>query len=136
MRASVTTASIPVNILERMNTFATVSASCPPLLAGPLEPAEAAQLAEALKVLAEPARLRLLSLIQSQPSHEACVCHLTTPLGLSQPTVSHHLKVLLEAGLVEREKRGSWAYYRVVPDSLEAIRGVLGGAAPAETRAA
>ena len=66
---------------------------------------DAANLARGLRVLADPARLRLLSLIQSQPDHEACVCHLTEPLGLSQPTVSHHLKVLLEAGLVERDQR-------------------------------
>ena len=77
-------------------------------------------------MLAEPARLRLLSLIQAQPDAEACVCHLTEPLGLSQPTVSHHLKVLLEAGLVEREKRGTWAYFRVLPEPLAALRELLG----------
>jgi ArsR family transcriptional regulator, arsenate/arsenite/antimonite-responsive transcriptional repressor len=114
--------------MNLVQPIATVAASCPPLLDGPLDAAEAAQLAGALKVLAEPARLRLLSLIQSQPSSEACVCHLTAPLGLSQPTVSHHLRVLLEAGLVEREQRGSWAYYRVVPGPLDALREVLGGA--------
>ncbi len=106
-----------------MKTIATLA--CPPLLAGPLERAEADQLAAALKVLAEPARLRLLSLIQAQPGGEACVCHLTEPLGLSQPTVSHHLKVLLQAGLVEREQRGSWAFFRVRPEPLAALRGVL-----------
>jgi ArsR family transcriptional regulator len=119
-----------------MKAIATVAASCPPLLARPLDAGEAAQLAGALKVLAEPARLRLLSLIQSQPGNEACVCHLTEPLGLSQPTVSHHLKVLLEAGLVEREQRGSWAYYRVLPGPLAALREVLGGAEPVDSRAA
>jgi ArsR family transcriptional regulator, arsenate/arsenite/antimonite-responsive transcriptional repressor len=108
-----------------MKPIATVAASCPPLLAGPLDAGEAANLAGALRVLADPTRLRLLSLIQSQPSGEACVCHLTDPLGLSQPTVSHHLKVLLGAGLVEREQRGSWAYYRVVPGSLDALRELL-----------
>ena len=72
----------------------------------------------ALKAIADPARLRLLSLIQAQPDHEACVCHLTEPLGLSQPTVSHHLKVLLQAGLVEREQRGSWAYFRIREEPL------------------
>jgi ArsR family transcriptional regulator, arsenate/arsenite/antimonite-responsive transcriptional repressor len=87
--------------------------------------AEAERLARALKALADPARLRLLSLIQSQPGNEACVCHLTAPLGLSQPTVSHHLKVLLRAGLVEREQRGSWAYFRVVPHRLQALRELL-----------
>ena len=82
-------------------------------------------MAAALKVLAEPARLRLLSLIQAQPDGEACVCHLTEPLGLSQPTVSHHLKVLLESGLVEREQRGSWAFFRVKPEPLAALRAIL-----------
>ena len=82
------------------------------------QPTDAEQLAAALKVIADPARLRLLSLIQAQPGHEACVCHLTEPLGLSQPTVSHHLKVLLQAGLVEREQRGSWAYFRVREEPL------------------
>ncbi|MBA2461269.1 MAG: winged helix-turn-helix transcriptional regulator, partial [Actinobacteria bacterium] len=86
---------------------------------------EAERLATALKALADPARLRLLSLIQAQPSGEACVCHLTEPLGLSQPTVSHHLKVLREAGLVEREQRGNWAYFRVVHAPLAALRELL-----------
>jgi ArsR family transcriptional regulator len=100
-------------------------ASCPPLLAGPLDAGDAESMARALKVLADPARLRLLSLIQSQPGHEACVCHLTEPLGLSQPTVSHHLKVLLDAGLVEREQRGSWAFFKLVPDRLRSLRELL-----------
>jgi ArsR family transcriptional regulator, arsenate/arsenite/antimonite-responsive transcriptional repressor len=101
-----TRSSISVNI-NLVKTIATIAASCPPLLQEPLEAEDARQLASALKVIADPARLRLLSLIQAQPGHEACVCHLTAPLGLSQPTVSHHLKVLLQAGLVEREQRGS-----------------------------
>jgi ArsR family transcriptional regulator, arsenate/arsenite/antimonite-responsive transcriptional repressor len=108
-----------------VNPIATVAASCPPLLASALEPAQADELARVLKALADPARLRLLSLIQAQPGGEACVCHLTAPLGLAQPTVSHHLRVLLHAGLVEREQRGSWAHYRVVPASLEAVRELL-----------
>jgi ArsR family transcriptional regulator, arsenate/arsenite/antimonite-responsive transcriptional repressor len=105
--------------------IATIAASCPPLLQGPLDEGEAQRLAGSLKVLADPARLRLLSLIQAQPEHEACVCNLTEPLGLGQPTVSHHLKVLLQAGLVEREQRGSWAYYRVLPAPLAALRELL-----------
>ncbi len=108
-----------------MQTIATVTASCPPLLQGPLDADDAERLAGALKVLADPARLRLLSLIQAQPEGEACVCHLTAPLGLSQPTVSHHLKVLLQAGLLEREQRGSWAYFRVVPDAISSLRDLL-----------
>jgi ArsR family transcriptional regulator, arsenate/arsenite/antimonite-responsive transcriptional repressor len=109
-----------------MNPIATISPSaCPPLLGGPLGPDDAIRLANALKTIADPARLRLLSLIQAQPDGEACVCHLTGPLGLSQPTISHHLKVLLEAGLVERERRGSWAFYRVVPETIGVLRSVL-----------
>ena len=113
---------------ERVKTrsIATIALPCPPLLPGPARPAEADRLAKALKTIADPARLRLLSLIQAQPDGEACVCHLTEPLGLSQPTVSHHLKVLLDAGLVERERRGSWAYYRVVPEPLGTLRELLG----------
>ncbi len=109
-----------------MHQIATIAATCPPLLQEPIDPGQAEQLAGALKVLADPARLRLLSLIQAQTGSEACVCHLTEPLGLSQPTVSHHLKVLLQAGLVEREQRGSWAYFRVVPEPLQALRELLG----------
>jgi ArsR family transcriptional regulator len=108
-----------------MQTIATIAASCPPLLRGPLDPADAEKLAAALKAIADPSRLRLLSLIQAQPGHEACVCHLTAPLGLRQPTVSHHLKVLLNAGLVEREQRGSWAYFRVREEPLAALRELL-----------
>jgi ArsR family transcriptional regulator, arsenate/arsenite/antimonite-responsive transcriptional repressor len=108
-----------------MQTIATVTASCPPLLQGPLAAEDAESLAGALKVLADPARLRLLSLIQAQPAGEACVCHLTEPLGLSQPTISHHLKILVQAGLLEREQRGSWAYFRVVSEPLTAIRELL-----------
>ena len=112
--------------MDTVKTVATISAaSCPPLLRGALEQDEAVQLATALKVIADPARLRLLSLIQAQPGAEACVCHLTEPLGLAQPTVSHHLKVLLDAGLVERERRGSWAYYRLVPETFGVLRRVL-----------
>jgi ArsR family transcriptional regulator, arsenate/arsenite/antimonite-responsive transcriptional repressor len=111
--------------MDRVQTIATIAASCSPLLQEPIAAEEADQLAAALKVIADPARLRLLSLIQAQPGHEACVCHLTEPLGLSQPTVSHHLKVLLNVGLVEREQRGSWAYFRVVPDQLRVLRELL-----------
>ena len=110
----------------RRGPISDIAVPCPPLLQGPLDQHEADQLAKALKTIADPARLRLLSLIQAQPDGEACVCHLTEPLGLSQPTVSHHLKVLRTAGLVERERRGSWAYYRVVPEALGTLRDILG----------
>jgi len=108
-----------------MHTIATIVASCAPLLQEPITAEDAEQLAGALKAIADPARLRLLSLIQAQPGHEACVCNLTEPLGLSQPTVSHHLKVLLNAGLVERDQRGNWAYFRVREEPLAALRSLL-----------
>ena len=75
-------------------------------------------LAVRLRALADPTRLRLVSIIAAYPGGEACVCHLTEPVGLSQPTVSHHLKILVDAGLLDRDKRGVWAYYRVVPGAL------------------
>ena len=109
-----------------VKAVATIAASCPPLSSGAVDQETAQHLAAALRILADPARLQLLSLIQAQPDGEACVCHLTEPLGLSQPTVSHHLKVLRDAGLVERDRRGSWAYYRVIPEPLAALREVLG----------
>ena len=118
--------STAVNIIAAVRALPVLNAECAPLLEDEIGDTDARRLAALLKVLAEPARLRLLSLIQAQPDGEACVCHLTTPLGLSQPTVSHHLKVLLEAELVEREQRGSWAYFRVRPEPLAAIRKLLG----------
>ena len=106
-----------------MFSVATVTECCPPLLREPLAAGDAERLSEVIKVLAEPARLRLLSLIATQD--EACGCDLTAPLGLSQPTVSHHLKVLHEAGLVDRERRGKWVYYRARPDRLAQVRDAL-----------
>ncbi len=102
------------------------SACCTPLSAAPLGRAEAEQLARLLKAVADPARLQLLSIISAAPDREACVCDLTAPVGLSQPTVSHHLKVLVEAGLVTRERRGTWAYYALVPARLDDLRLLLG----------
>jgi ArsR family transcriptional regulator, arsenate/arsenite/antimonite-responsive transcriptional repressor len=96
-----------------------------PLARTPLSAEGAAHLAGLLKALADPARLRLLSMIQSHEGGEACVCELTEPLGLTQPTVSHHLKVLGGAGLVERDKRGVWAYYRAVPATLQMIANLI-----------
>ena len=98
---------------------------CPSILAGRLTPDEASQLAIIFRVLGEPARLQLLSLIAAQPTGEVCACELVETLGLSQPTVSHHLKVMYEAGLVEKERRGTWIYYRIVPDRLASLRAVL-----------
>jgi ArsR family transcriptional regulator len=98
---------------------------CPPVLHAELTQADAVQLAAAFKAIADPARLRLLSFLGAQPSGEACVCHLTAPLDLTQPTVSHHLKVLFDAGLLERERRGTWVYYRLAPARLAALRAAL-----------
>jgi len=86
---------------------------------------DAEELAGIFKAIADPARLRLLSLIAAQPSGEACVCHFTKPLGLSQPTVSHHLKLLHEAGLLARQRRASWVYYRIVPERMAELRDAL-----------
>ena len=94
-----------VNI-QVVKTIATVTATCR-RCSRARSARRCRDLARALRVIADPARLRILSLIQAQPEGEACVCHLTEPLGLTQPTVSHHLKVLLDAGLVEREQRGA-----------------------------
>lgn len=98
---------------------------CPPLTSAPLTAAAAEQLAGVLKAVAEPTRLRLLSLVAAHQGGQACVCELTDPVGLTQPTVSHHLKVLVDAGLLEREKRGVWAYYRLVPATLETLAQAL-----------
>jgi ArsR family transcriptional regulator len=99
--------------------------SCPPILAAPLTSKESERLAAALKVLADPARLRLISILSASPGGEACICNLTEPLGLSQPTVSHHMRVLTEAGLVEREQRGRWAFFALRPKRLELLRSAL-----------
>src|SRR5947209_20072759 len=103
---------------------------CAPLLAAPLAEDDAEELARGFHALADPARLRLLSLIAAQRAGEVCACDLVAPLGKSQPTVSHHLKVLYEAGLVDRDKRGSWIWYRVVPGRLDALRAALAPSVP------
>jgi ArsR family transcriptional regulator len=117
--------STAVNILRIVKPLATIAADCAPLLEEEIGAADAHRLAALLKVLADPARLRLLSLIQAQPTGEACVCHLTTPLGLSQPTVSHHLKKLTDAGLLDREQRGKWAYFSINPEAAERLAGLV-----------
>ena len=102
------------------------SCSAGPLTGG-MTAADATELARVLKALADPARLRLLSLIADSPTAAACACDLTEPLGLSQPTVSHHLKVLVDAGFLDRDKRGVWAWYSLVPGALQrAVAGVPG----------
>lgn len=106
-------------------------ACCTPLTEGILDERQAHELAGVFKVLADPARLRLLSMVAAAPAGEACACDLVGPVGKSQPTVSHHLALLVEAGLLAREKRGRWAWYRVVTERLEGLRDAL---APTPTR--
>ena len=102
-------------------------ACCSPLSSEPLSREQAEQVAPLLKALADPVRLRLMSLVASHAGGEACVCDLTGAFELSQPTISHHLKVLHDAGLLDREKRGVWVYYRARTSSLTSL-GVLIGA--------
>jgi ArsR family transcriptional regulator len=102
-----------------------VGDACAPITRDPLAADRAVDLASVLKALADPARLRLLSMVAAHEGGEACVCDLTEPLGLAQPTVSHHLRVLVQAGFLTRSKRGTWAYYALVPGALDAIAGTL-----------
>ncbi|WP_372735505.1 metalloregulator ArsR/SmtB family transcription factor [Nocardioides sp.] len=102
-------------------------ACCNPLATEPLSEEHAIQIAPLLKALADPARLRLLSLVASHRDGEACVCDLNDAFELSQPTISHHLKVLHEAGLLDRHKRGVWVYYAVRRDALASLADLLGG---------
>jgi ArsR family transcriptional regulator len=105
---------------------------CSPLVAEPLSGGQASELARVFKALGDPVRLRLLSLIASHAGGEACVCDLTDVFDLTGPTISHHLKVLREAGLITGERRGTWVYYRVQPDVLGRLSAVLvpGAATP------
>jgi ArsR family transcriptional regulator, arsenate/arsenite/antimonite-responsive transcriptional repressor len=98
---------------------------CVPLLREPLTASQAADLAHILKALADPTRLRLVSMVAAHQGGEACVCDLTEPLGLTQPTISHHLKILVDAGIFTRDKRGVWAYYALVPAAMDALSAVL-----------
>ncbi|WP_191284345.1 ArsR/SmtB family transcription factor [Pseudolysinimonas yzui] len=106
-------------------TTADAAACCTPLVREPLDAAQAEELAHTLKALADPARLRLLSIVAASQNEEACVCDLTEPIGLSQPTVSHHLRVLTDAGFLTRSKRGTWAYFKLVPGALDRMSQLL-----------
>lgn len=98
---------------------------CSPMTGGVIEQETAETLARAFKALGDPTRVRLLSLIAAAPGGEACICDLTEPVGLTQPTVSHHMRLLVEVGLATREQRGRWAYFRVVPQALAALAAAL-----------
>lgn len=109
--------------------------SCCPAPSGPaLDGETAADLARTFKALGDPARVQLLSIVAAHEDGEACVCDLTEPLGLAQPTVSHHLKVLVDAGLLTREQRGRWAYYSLVPQALDHLVHRLRDATSSRTR--
>lgn len=122
----------PLTILEP----AADELCCAPLTDAPLSEEQAKVLADKLKALADPARLRLLSLILASPEHTACTCDLTEPLGVTQPTVSHHLRKLVNAGLVVSAGRvGTFTNYRALPEALEDLAGVLSPDAAALAKA-
>ncbi len=133
MYPTVTYASTNVNVTGRLAVMTTMLPvltdeavmCCSPMTGGVIDTAEAERLARIFKALSDSTRVRLVSLIAAHTDGEACVCDLTDPVGLSQPTVSHHLKQLVEAGLLTREQRGKWAYYRVVDGALQALAGAL-----------
>lgn len=105
-------------------------ACCSPLSREPLSREQTGQIAPLLKALADPVRLRLLSIVASHEGGEACVCDLTDCFDLSQPTISHHLKVLHAAGLLDREKRGTWVYYRARSEALADLAALISSPAP------
>jgi ArsR family transcriptional regulator len=109
----------------RSGTNDQVAECCPSVLASPLDPLEAKQLAFGFSALADPVRLQLLSILASAPEGEVCICDLVEPVGKSQPTVSHHMKILSDAGLVHGERRSKWVYYSLDRRRLAALRGTL-----------
>ena len=113
-----------------MTLLATIEAPagdvcCAPLTGETINAAQAEDLARTFKALGDPTRVRLISIVAASEGEEACVCDLTEPVGLSQPTVSHHLKILMDAGFLTRSKRGTWAYYKLVPGALDKLSQVL-----------
>ena len=110
---------------KQLPVIETSSLCCSPLMRQPLTEGQSADLARVFKALGDPVRLRLLSLIASHGGGEACVCDLTDAFDLTGPTISHHLKVLREAGIIDGERRGTWVYYRVQPTVLQALSSVL-----------
>jgi ArsR family transcriptional regulator len=105
-------------------------ACCTPLAREPMTAEQADQVAPLLKALADPVRLRLMSMVLSHAGGEACVCDLTSAFDLSQPTISHHLKVLHDSGLLSREKRGVWVYYSARPEAMEAMLSLFASVGP------
>jgi ArsR family transcriptional regulator len=117
-------ASVPT-VMPTRTELPLLTECCSPVVRDVIQPAEAETLAGVFKALADPSRLRLISLVAAHEDAEACVCELTDPVGLSQPTVSHHLRILVDAGILTREQRGRWAYYRLVPDTLNALSALI-----------
>jgi len=109
----------------RIQPVADATARCAPLTREAMSASQADAVARSLKAIADPARLRIISIVAAAKGQEACVCDLTEPIGLSQPTVSHHLKILTDAGFLSRSKRGSWAFYRLVPGALDSLARLL-----------
>jgi ArsR family transcriptional regulator, arsenate/arsenite/antimonite-responsive transcriptional repressor len=112
-------------VATKNSPWPSAEACCTPLIREPITSGQALSLARTFKALADPTRLRLVSMVAAHEGGEACVCDLTEPLGLTQPTISHHLKILVEAGILTRDKRGVWAYYALVPAALDALSAVL-----------
>ena len=111
---------------SRVPLIAVSGCDVPPLVREPLSDEAAVELARMLKALSDPVRLRLLSVVASHAGGEACVCDISAGIDVTQPTISHHLKVLRTAGLLDSERRGSWVYYRVIPEALQKLSLVLG----------
>ncbi|WP_327702884.1 metalloregulator ArsR/SmtB family transcription factor [Streptomyces decoyicus] len=126
--------------LEVLGRTGQDGACCPGLLSAPLDEGQAVELAKVFKALGDPVRLRLLSMIASRAGGEVCVCDLTPAFDLSQPTISHHLKLLRQAGLIDCERRGTWVYYWLLPEMTDRLAGILmrpaGEPLPAPTEAA
>jgi ArsR family transcriptional regulator len=112
----------------------TAEACCPPMVTAALTESDAAELARGYKALGDPVRLRLLSLIAARADGEVCVCDLTDQFDVTGPTISHHLKVLREAGLIDCERRGTWVYYWIIPTALAPLSQLLDTAAMKATR--
>ncbi len=117
--------SVSKTVMARPDLSLQAGECCTSLVHEPLSASQAADLAHLLKALADPTRLRLVSMVAAHENGEACVCELTDPLGLTQPTISHHLKILVDAGIFTRSQRGRWAYYAIVAQTLDALAAVL-----------
>lgn len=123
---TISDASTNVNMFDTLCSMdPTIQPCCEPVLAEPIDSTEAEELASAFKVLADPTRLRLLSLIANAANGEMCACDLVAPVGRSQPTVSHHLSILADAGFLTREQRGKWAWFAIVPERVAGLSDAL-----------